>query len=132
MKPTDKTANIEEQDEVKAKAKEMIGSDAVTVVDEDDGDPGLYTHKFAKPITYEGKIYEELTFDFNSLTGGDAMDVEEELQASRHVVLMRTFDPKFLTRMCARACTEKVGYDIFRAMPSRDYSIITNRSKNFL
>ena len=29
----------------------------------------VYTHKFAKPFSYEGKTYEELTFDFGKLTG---------------------------------------------------------------
>lgn len=91
----------------------------------------LYTHTFSKPIKYDGETFEKLTFDFSTLTGGDSMDVENELQALGHAVLVRTLDGQYLSKMCARACTEKVGSDIFRVMLVKDYSKITNIARRF-
>lgn len=94
-------------------------------------DSDLYVHTFKRPISYNGKTYESLTFDFSSLTGGDSLDVENELQSMGHAVVVRTLDGAYLSRMCARACTEPIGADIFRVMPVKDYAIITNKSKRF-
>lgn len=94
-------------------------------------DSDLYVHTFKRPISYNGKTYESLTFDFSSLTGGDSLDVENELQSMGHAVVVRTLDGAYLSRMCARACTEPVGFDIFRVMSVKDYAIITNKSKRF-
>lgn len=40
---------------------------------------GTYTHIFRTPFTWEGHTFEELTFDFASLTGGDSLAIENEL-----------------------------------------------------
>lgn len=109
-------------------ALQAVGSDSVLLDDQPDG---LYTHNFVKPIQYDGKTYEKLTFDFDSLTGGDSLDVESELLSRGHAVVVRTIDGEYLSRMCARACTESVGADIFRQMPVKDYGAITNVAKRF-
>ena len=106
---------------------EVSESDIKMVEDTTD----VYTHKFKVPVQYDGKTYESLTFDFSSLTGGDSLDVENELQSMGHAVVVRTLDGMYLSRMCAKACTENIGSDIFRVMPVKDYAIITNKSKRF-
>lgn len=39
-------------------------------------DPYTYTHKLQKPLDYEGKHYESLTFDWGKLTGNDSLAIE--------------------------------------------------------
>jgi len=126
MKPTEKKTN--EQEDFAEQAEKVVGSDVVNLENESDG---VYTHTFNKPVLYEGKTYKKLPFDFESLSGGDSLDVENELLAQGHAVVARSIDGAYLIRMCARACTEKVGYDIFRVMSVKDYAIITNRSRRF-
>lgn len=125
MKPTEKKTT--EQEELVEQAEKSVGSDAAFLEEND----ALYTHTFIKPVNYEGKTYEKLSFDFDSLTGGDSMDVEDELMRQNHPVITRSIDSAYLTRMCARACTEKVGYDIFRVMTARDCNRITNICRRF-
>lgn len=44
---------------------------------------GGYVHKFRKPFSYLGKTYENLAFDFESLTGKDMLSIGQELQMLR-------------------------------------------------
>lgn len=110
-------------------AAENVGVSDLAMADE--LSDSLYVHKFYKPFSYEGETYTQLTFDFGSLTGGDSLDVEEELQSTGHAVIMRSIDGQYLARMCAKACTANIDFDIFRAMPVRDYAKITNVAKRF-
>lgn len=111
------------------------GSEAFSVDDDAPKEAtgiGIFTHKFTKPFTYEGRTYEELTFDLEQLTGRDSRLIENELRAAGHVVLVANFDSDYLIRVCARACTEKIGWDVLEAMPISDYNTIKNRVRNFL
>lgn len=100
--------------------------------EQDETSTGVYVHKFKKPFTYEGKTYEELTFDFEGMTGRDAAAIENELRAKGHTVLVAAFDGEYLVRMCAKACTEKIGFDTIEAMSIRDYNKIRNAARGFL
>ena len=52
---------------------------------------GAYTHTFKEPFSWQGHTFEELTFDFASLTGGDSLAIEEELLLlNKHSVLSRS------------------------------------------
>lgn len=93
---------------------------------------GTLVHKFSKPFTFENKTYEELTFDFDALTGRDYAAIENELRVTGHAVLVAAFDGDFLIRMCAKACTAKIGVDTLMAMPFRDYNKIRNAARGFL
>lgn len=93
---------------------------------------GTYTHEFRTPFTYEGKTYERLTFDFEKLTGRDSLAIEAELSARGKVVMAPEFSGEFLSRMAARACTEKIGADVIAALPFADFNRIRNRARSFL
>lgn len=111
------------------------GSEAFSVNDDapkETASIGIFTHKFTKPFTYEGRTYEELTFDLEQLTGRDSKLIENELRATGHIVLVPAFDSDYLIRVCARACTEKVGWDALEAMPISDYNTIKNKVRNFI
>lgn len=114
-------ANAEENNDIFAVAEKQ-----------DEAAAGVYVHKFKKPFTFEGRTYEELTFDFESMTGRDAAAIENELRAMGHPVLVAAFDGEYLARMCVRACTEKIGIDTFKAMPIRDYDKIRTTARGFL
>lgn len=94
--------------------------------------PGVYKHTFNKPFVFEDKEYTELTFDFNRLKGESAMSVERELNALGIVLLQPEISTEYLVRMAARACTEKVSFDIFNKLPLRDCIAIKNKTRNFL
>lgn len=91
-----------------------------------------YTHKFRKPFTHEGKTYTELTFDWDKCTGEDAIAIENEMQALRKPVIVPTFSGEYLIRFAARACTERIGADVFLRMPIGDYNRIRSAARSFL
>ena len=87
-------------------------------------DPYTYTHKLQKPLDYEGKHYESLTFDWGKLTG--------ELTALNQPVIIPSMSAGYLIRMACRACTEPIGVDVIGAMSIRDYNTIRTKARNFL
>lgn len=92
----------------------------------------LFEIQFKKPVTYNGKEYSELSFDFEKLTGRDGLAIEEELQMMNRAVIVPALSGEYLVRMAARACTEKIGADIFDYMPIKDYNRIRSAARSFL
>ncbi|MCD8199805.1 MAG: hypothetical protein LUD25_02455 [Coriobacteriaceae bacterium] len=92
----------------------------------------VYKHVFEPPFTYEGKTYEELTFDFDSLTGEDDLKIENELARMGRPVVAAEMSGDYLIRMAARCCSEKIGADVFEAMPLREERVIRNKARSFL
>jgi hypothetical protein len=99
---------------------------------EADGDTSAYTHKFRKPLIYNGNTYEELTFDWDTLTGKDSLSIEREMRDSGIPLVAAAFSGEYLIRMAARACTAKIGADAFRNMSMPDFTKIQGRARSFL
>ena len=116
--------------------KTVVPADAFSTVDHDEyaaaeaqakESVGNYTLKLKKPFTFEGQTFDELNFDFEGLTGDDALAIEDELQAIGKPTISPTFSGQFLVRMAARACTNtiidasgkprRIGDDALRALP---------------
>lgn len=95
-------------------------------------DPYTYTHKLQKPLDYEGKHYESLTFNWGKLTGNDSIAIEAELTALNQPVIIPSMSAGYLIRMACRACTEPIGVDVIGAMSIRDYNTIRTKARNFL
>ena len=131
--------------------KTVVPADAFSTVDHDEyaaaeaqakESVGNYTLKLKRPFTYEGQTFDELNFDFEGLTGDDALAIEDELQAMNKPVIVPTFSGQYLTRVAARACTtmltssdgkqRRVGADVIMALPISDYSRIRGRARTFL
>lgn len=91
-----------------------------------------YTHKFNTPFTYEGKTYNELTFEWGKLTGNDSLAIEAEMQDLGKVVISPEFSSDYLIRMASRACIQPIGSDAFCAMSLRDYNRIRSKARSFL
>ena len=97
-----------------------------------------FTVKLKKPFTYEGQTFSELT----SLTGDDALAIEDELQAIGKPTISPTFSGQFLIRMAARACTativdgsgrpRRLGDDALRALPISEFNRVRSKARSFL
>ena len=93
-------------------------------------DAGVYTHTFKKPFEYEGKTYEELTFDFGRLKGRDMVAIENEMQGASEYALAPEISTSFQSKMAARAAG--IGSDVLEAMPLKDFNKITGAARRFL
>ena len=93
-------------------------------------DVGVYTHTFKKPFEYEGKTYEELTFDFGHLKGRDMVAIENEMQGMSEYALAPEISTSFQSKMAARAAG--IGSDVLEAMPMKDFNKITGAARRFL
>lgn len=92
----------------------------------------VYVHEFSKPFTYEGKTYDKLTFEWDSLTGNDYLAIEGEMAAIGKVVITPEFSGEFIVRMAAKACTSKIGSDVLGAIPFKDFNKIRGKARSFL
>ena len=99
---------------------------------EAENSPSVYVHEFSKPFKWEGKSYDKLTFDFESLTGQDSLDIENEMLALGKTLIAPEFSGEYLLRMAARACTDKLGVDVLKHLPLAHYNRIRNRARSFL
>jgi len=96
------------------------------------GKIGMYVHKFETPLIYDGNPIKELTFDFDSLTGQDVFDIDNELEALGVNVAVRELNGHFQLTYCVKACKENVGVDIFALMRVPDFLAISRQVKTFL
>lgn len=116
---------------VEAAALELTQTDGEnTVQAAENDDAGVYTHTFKKPFEYEGKTYEELTFDFEHLKGRDMVAIENEMQGASEYALAPEISTSFQSKMAARAAG--IGSDVLEAMPLKDFNKITGAARRFL
>lgn len=92
----------------------------------------LFTLKLKKPLSYEGTDYNEISFDFDGLTGRDSLDVERELSMRGLQVAVPAFSGEYIIRIAAKACTSPLGSDAFEAMSLKDYNRLRSKVRNFL
>jgi len=93
----------------------------------------VYTYKFREPFIYVDKEYTELTFDWGSMTGKDALDIEEELAARGITVVAPEFSSAYQITMAAKACTAKgFGSDAFELMSLAAFNQIKRAARTFL
>lgn len=92
---------------------------------------GGYLHKFKKPFLWQGKEYETLLFDFESLSGRDMNNIERELAITEGItVISPTMSGPFLMNMAAKAAG--IGYDMLLAMPIFEANRIRSKARSFL
>ena len=88
------------------------------------------TYKFSKPYEFEGKTYEELTIDLESLKGSDIATVTRQWNQAGNFAALPKIDCDFCARLAARVAKQPL--EFFNEMPGRDYSNITQEVSNFL
>lgn len=91
-----------------------------------------YTHKFSTPFTYEGKTYEEITFDWGKLTGEDSLSIEAEMNALGKMIISPEFSGEYLIRMAALASSPKIGADVLQKLSLKDFNKIRSAARSFL
>lgn len=109
-----------------------IDPDAIEAAEKEADSSGVYVHVLNKPFTYEGKTYDELRFDFDSVNGYGCLSIEQELRSSGITVPVREFSADYQVRYAAKACTQKIGSDVLMALPARDFNRICNKVRSFL
>lgn len=99
----------------------------------------VYTHKFEEPFSWNGKQFEELTFNFAGLIGQDCMAAEQEVNARGITLVTDAFCLPYLCAIAARACTERdsrgfavIDSEALGAMPLAEFRLITGRARAFL
>lgn len=88
-----------------------------------------------KPLEYTGKTYEKITFDFESLTGKDAYDVQMEMAMKKQGAVIpgaEALNTNYLLGLACKACCEPVGADGFMTLNLRDYNKILETVRVFL
>lgn len=94
-----------------------------------------YTHtnfQLSKPVLYDGAEVRELTFDWGSLTGKDALKIETEANTRRKIVNNPAFSVEYLIGMAVRACEPEVDRDFFLRMPLGDFNRVRGAARDFL
>lgn len=92
----------------------------------------LVTISLNKPVLYMGETIESLDFDFEKLTGADALAIGRELKAIGTAVIIPRLESEYLIRAAARACTRTVNYDIFEKMSIADFNRVCSTARDFL
>lgn len=102
-------------------------------------DISIYTRKLKKPFTYENKTVEELSFDFSTLTGEDAIAIESELNRRMKNLVLPHLSWEFMTLMAVRAYISRDKNDLrivdekfLKALPMGDYNAIIGAARSFL
>ncbi len=107
------------------------GIEAAEVFD-DMTDTGKEPFKLRKPVLNNGEELKELTFDFEKLTGADALEIESELAALGKTAAVPAFSSEYLVRMAIRACEQDVDLDFFKRVSIADFNKIQSRMRFFL
>lgn len=116
----DKENTMEEEiEEAKKQAKSDSALEAFTI-------------NFKKPLTWEGKEYSSLTFDWGKLTGEDFLSIEEEINQEGYAVVTPEFSTRFLFEMAARCCEEKIDKYAIRKLPIGPFTKIRSHARSFL
>ena len=85
---------------------------------------------FKKPYEFEGKTYEKLECDLDSLKGSDIAEVKRQFSKEGNFTILPATDNDFCARVLARAC--KLPLEFFTQMSAKDYLQVTQEVSNFL
>lgn len=98
-----------------------------------------YVHHLSKPLQWEGRTMDTLTFQWDALTGADHLDIERELLMKGVTLVVPAYTGEYLLGMAVRACTERTemglpvfGPAVLKSLPLNDFITICNRARRFL
>lgn len=132
VSPENLEIEVSNMAEMAAKMEEEARNESNAQID-------VYTHYFRKPFTYMGKTYEKLTFDWDSLTGKDELDLQKELRLRGITVTADAFTEEYVEGVVFRACTERdenggrvLCLDMLKAMKFNEKRKIFSKARRFL
>jgi hypothetical protein len=91
---------------------------------------GVYVHIFSPAFKFEERAYDEVVFDFASLTGRDMLAIEREMNARGEFALSGEISATIQARVAARA--GKIPAEALEALPLREFTKITGAARSFL
>lgn len=121
---------MNENNLTEAKESQEAGTVDFTKKQEEKKQSQNYTHTFKEPVKIEKEEYSTLTFYFDKLTGDDIEAIETELQDQNRYILSPEISSTFQSMLAARAA--RVGSDVIRGLPVKDYMKIKNKARDFL
>ena len=83
-----------------------------------------------KPVTYEGKEYTELEYDFDALTGDDLLTVEAQIAADGVLSPVPMVTGQYQAAVFARAAG--IDYFMLKKLAASDFLAATQLVKVFL
>lgn len=86
-------------------------------------------YEFTQPYQFEGKVFEEIEIDLESLKGSDMSAVKRQFAAKGLRSMAPIFDADYCALVAARAA--KLPIEFFDEMPAKDYIEITSSVTNF-
>lgn len=90
--------------------------------------------KFKRPIEFEGDRYEQITLNFDSLTGEDIEKAELQFNAQNPqnaaMTIMKDLSKPYLAIIASKAAGVNVG--VIRKLSAYDYGRVTARTMVFL
>lgn len=108
-------------------------ADKNTVIEEEAKESSIWKYTLKKPVSYNSEEITELEFDFDKLTGKDALEVENELmRLGKLAIYTQLQNINYIMAMAARACTKPIGTDLFAFLSIADYNEIRNKTQLFL
>ena len=120
-------------------AEDAAAAEKATEAAKKEKEIGSYTHTFKRPFLWKGRAFEQLTFDWETLTGRDHLEIESEMLLKGRTLVTPAFTGDFLVGMAARACTERdrqgkrvVDMQAVTEMPLADFETITRKAQVFL
>ena len=87
-------------------------------------------YKLSKTYEFEGKSYDELTIDIESLSGSDISAVKRDFTAMGGFAAVLTLDYDFCIMLVARAMKQPL--EFFKGLPAKDYCALAQATANFL
>lgn len=87
-------------------------------------------YEFEKPYEFEGKEYESIEFDLESLKGSDISAVKKQFALEGNFSVVPAMDSDFCALLLARVTKQPL--EFFMEMPAKDYNKLTQQVSNFL
>ena len=85
---------------------------------------------FSKPYEFEGKVYESIEFDLDSITGADVSTVKRQFMAAGKTAQLYTTDLDFCAMLLAKVLKQPV--EFMDQMPGKDYLKLATMVSVFL
>lgn len=102
-------------------------------------DAGASVHRLSRPLQWEGRTYEALTFRWDALTGADHMEIENGLLMRGKTLVVPEYTSDYLCGMAVRACTERdekgnraLTEMALKVLPLGDFLDICGEARSFL
>ena len=109
----------------------MNEQQAVTEEDVTTEAPATSTYTLRRAWSFEGQEVKELDLDFERLTGEDIISCERQyMQQEGASMLFKDANKEYQAYVVARAA--KVPVELIRALPAKEFSLVTLRAQRFL